>query len=440
MTSLSSQSEFDIARSLDLAGLANGQLKDLQQRAYAIAKDDLSHIATEFVNTLGKHASPALPGNTREVAEASFAALLESADRSQWTATTERLGQIIAGANLDVTSFALANAAAWQAITAIARSAEGVSQAQADALCGVINSLAVLHSSAVSAAIATIGSQDARSNQRENADMFEMDISSTAHIIADQTAMLADEMEIGADLADGVLAKTDEVSAASQQSVDTMREAAKTTNSLMHGVQKAREEIAVAAQSAKRASQEAKESAGSMKMLEEQSKSIGSILNLIGEIAEQTNVLALNATIEAARAGDAGLGFAVVAREVKSLADQTATATKEVAESVNSIREAAELSVASNASICEKVDQVQEISVDITEALENQARFVSHITETVDENVSSAERVSEAIANIREDTNSVVVRINSLKSGFSQVDKNMEALRENAEKFVQTLT
>ncbi|MGB3471693.1 MAG: hypothetical protein WBA51_12795 [Erythrobacter sp.] len=99
-----------------------------------------------------------------------------------------------------------------------------------------------------------------------------MDISRTAQIVADQTAMLAQEMTTAASVADGVLANTAEVSATSQRSAKSMREAAETSMSLLQGFRSARVDFAVAARSAKSASDEAKESAGSVKMLEEQSK------------------------------------------------------------------------------------------------------------------------------------------------------------------------
>jgi methyl-accepting chemotaxis protein len=74
--------------------------------------------------------------------------------------------------------------------------------------------------------------------------------------------------------------------------------------------------------------------------LDRAAQHIGEVVQLIETIAGQTNLLALSATIEAARAGDAGKGFAVVAGEVKSLASQTATATKKVRAQIGEIQSA----------------------------------------------------------------------------------------------------
>ena len=91
--------------------------------------------------------------------------------------------------------------------------------------------------------------------------------------------------------------------------------------------------------------------------LEEQLGKIGSIVNTISEIANQTNLLSLNASIEAARAGEAGRGFAVVASEISNLADESNDATAQIAEMITSIQESSKEAVSAMEKGLESVSQ-----------------------------------------------------------------------------------
>ncbi|MDN5293051.1 MAG: methyl-accepting chemotaxis protein [Eubacteriales bacterium] len=147
--------------------------------------------------------------------------------------------------------------------------------------------------------------------------------------------------------------------------------------------------------------------ARSIQELGEQSKQIGQIIQVIDDIAEQTNLLALNAAIEAARAGEHGKGFAVVADEVRKLAERSSKATKEIAGLISAIQQGTENAVRAMEENTKEVEKGSLLAREAGEALrgiiqmiEQAADQIGGISAAVEEMAASSNEAVGAIENL----------------------------------------
>lgn len=158
-------------------------------------------------------------------------------------------------------------------------------------------------------------------------------------------------------------------------------------------------------------------------------KKIAEVSDLIGGIAGQTNLLALNATIEAARAGEAGRGFAVVAAEVKSLSDQTAKSTEEIARLIAEIQASTQAAVDAVETMGGHIVEIDGVATSVAAAMEEQDAATREITRSISESASAAKEVSAKIGDVSRDAASVNERAAEVRQAIAGMAANLEQLR-----------
>ncbi len=157
-----------------------------------------------------------------------------------------------------------------------------------------------------------------------------------------------------------------------------------------------------------------------MGTLGEQADNIGQIMTVITDIADQTNLLALNAAIEAARAGEAGRGFAVVADEVRKLAEKTMDATKGVGEAVSKIQDNARENIAA-------VESAAEDIVNSTESAAKSGELMEAIVGIVDETNTQVESIAAASEEQSAASEEINMAISDVARVASETSEGMSA-------------
>ncbi|TVM36442.1 hypothetical protein DQK91_00515 [Oceanidesulfovibrio marinus] len=236
-------------------------------------------------------------------------------------------------------------------------------------------------------------------------------------------------------------ARSSETAAAMEQMNYTVLEVAKNAGSAAEQAESARERAqegrSIVDQSVTaigRVAELSEELRNNMAELSTEVSSIGRIMGVISDIADQTNLLALNAAIEAARAGEAGRGFAVVADEVRKLAEKTMVATQEVGSAIESIQNGAQRNEHSVVQAAEAVEEAKTLSGRSGEAL---AAIVSLVQSNTDQ-VRSIATAAEEQSTASDEINHAIDEINGISDETSQgmngAAADVTALAEQARK------
>lgn len=186
-------------------------------------------------------------------------------------------------------------------------------------------------------------------------------------------------------------------------------------------------------------------SATSVQELGKRGEQIGQIIEVINDIADQTNLLALNAAIEAARAGEHGRGFAVVADEVRKLADRTTKATEEIADSIKAIQSETTLAVDRMNSGTQQVEKGVERATEAGESLRKivaSAQEVAHMIQSIaaaaEQQSAASEEVAKNVESISAVTRQSSEATNQAAAAATQLSTKAEQLQALVSQFKTT--
>ncbi|TKJ23427.1 methyl-accepting chemotaxis protein [Blastococcus sp. CCUG 61487] len=169
--------------------------------------------------------------------------------------------------------------------------------------------------------------------------------------------------------------------------------------------------------------------------LGDSSQEIATVIKLINGIAEQTNLLALNATIEAARAGEAGKGFAVVASEVKELAQETARATEDISQRVEAIQADTAGAVDAIGQISTVIGEINDFQATIAAAVEEQTATTNEMNRNVAEAASGTQGIAAAISGLAAGTQETNQRVAEAQQAARELSRMSGELQEAIARF-----
>jgi methyl-accepting chemotaxis protein len=266
------------------------------------------------------------------------------------------------------------------------------------------------------------------------------EVAGAATEIAASSELMAQNMNCQNDRIMQIAAGVDQLSATVIEMSDRASLASRTAHESIHNANRGGEVVRATIVEINAIAEMVKASSLCIDELGNRGTQIGSVINVITDIADQTNLLALNAAIEAARAGDQGRGFAVVATEVRKLAERTTSATQDVKGSIGSIQEGTHNAVDRMDEGTRLIDRGVQRAAEAGEALTAIVAGSNELTHIFDEVASSVQQQSTAANHISQTLGTISEMSRQNADGIQQAAAAAGLLSSKAEQLQQIVS
>jgi methyl-accepting chemotaxis protein len=248
-------------------------------------------------------------------------------------------------------------------------------------------------------------------------------VASTSRQLQSNASQIASGTNDAAVQTNSVAVASEEMAATSNDIAHNCLSAAENSNRASESAKSGAEVVRKTTSGMERIACRVKEAAHTVENLGTKSDEIGTIIGTIEDIADQTNLLALNAAIEAARAGEQGRGFAVVADEVRALAERTTRATREIGAMIKDIQKKTKGAVVAMEEGVAEVEKGAEFSIGSGQALEMILQQVNEVTQQVNQIATAAGQQTSTTGEIAENIQEITSVLEQTARGVTETSE-----------------
>lgn len=284
-----------------------------------------------------------------------------------------------------------------------------------------------------------VAEQQKRKTMHGLADNFESTVKTVVTAVSASASQMRGNAERLSQLAGETKSSSGVVAAAAVEAAQSATQVAAAAEELTAAIGEISAQVQKSSSVASQASTQAESINESMHLLVEKSNRVGEVIQFITNIASQINLLALNATIEAARAGESGRGFAVVASEVKNLANQTAKATEEIIQQVQSMQEATHHAVDSVSQIITIISEISANTSGVAAAVEEQSAATNEISRTISSTAASTNAISQSIGSVEKGADETGLSSRQVLDSAKTLSEQATALSARVDEFLRSV-